>query len=43
MLDVGCRGGVVEGGGRLVGRSKMHSIRIDLITDLFWVKIETEK
>ena len=41
MLGVG--GGWLRVGGRLVGRSKMHSIRIDLITDLFWVKIETEK
>ena len=33
----------VGGGGRLVGGGKMHIIRIDLITDLFWVKIEAEK
>ena len=33
----------VGGGGRLVGGGKMHMIRIDLIADLMWVKIEDEK
>ena len=34
---------MVGGRGRLVGGCKMHIIRIDLITDLLWVKIEAEK
>ena len=43
VLGVGCWGWVVGGRGRLVGGCKMHIIRIDLITDLLWVKIEAEK
>ena len=43
VLGVGCWGRVVGGGGRLVGGGKMHIIRIDLITDLFWVKINAKK
>ena len=43
VLGVGCWGRVVGVGGRLVGGGKMHIIRIDLITDLFWVRIEAKK
>ena len=43
VLGVGCWGRVVGGGGLLVGGCKIYIIRIDLITDLFWVKIEAEK
>ena len=43
VLGVGCWGRVVGVGGRLVGGGKMHIIRIDLITDLFWVKINAKK
>ena len=46
VLGVGCwvlgEGGW-GWGGRFVGGGKMHIIRIDLTTELFWVKIKAEK
>ena len=43
MLGVSGWGWLVEGGECLVGGGKIYMIRIDLITEFLWVKIDAKK